>query len=164
MLPDNLVSQLSMDGVSRLFSIQVSDDGKADQGDVSQQVEKLVTDKLVREAQLRIHDPRFIEDYGVLKGAASDQSTTFQVFDVRNKPESPRRPDLTEIRFGGEVQLNLLAADGVVLEINDVCRPRRGGGVNTGYLVPLPYFNRFANQDVAAEIVLLKDPGFLDLL
>src|SRR5881296_1757180 len=64
---DDLVGQRRVDGMPGLFGEEVPDDGIPDQRDVPQQVEQLVADELVREAQAGVDDPGLVQHDRVLE-------------------------------------------------------------------------------------------------
>ena len=84
--------------------------GPAEQREVADEIEDLVADELVAEAQRAREDAGVVEDDGVVQAAAARQSPRAQLRDLAREAEGPRRSDARREFLGPEREGQLLAA------------------------------------------------------
>ena len=105
----NLLDEARVQRVAGPVRGDLADDRTADQGEVADQVEDLVADELVAEAERSVHDAAVVEDDAVLDRAAARQAGRAQLLDVVHEAERARRRDLLEEVVVMEVELRATA-------------------------------------------------------
>ena len=78
-----------VEGMARLFSHDVSQDGHPEQGKIPYTIQDFMTDKLIRISEaVRVDDIVFIHDQDIVKGPPLGQPVVFHQFVFFQKPES----------------------------------------------------------------------------
>src|SRR6266849_9808623 len=115
---DHLRHEARMEGVPGPMRGDLASDRTADQREVAQQIEDLMTDEFVAEAERPVDHGVVVEHDAVLDGPASRQARGAKLLDVADESERSRRRDLAEEIVVVIVELVGLPADGRMVEID----------------------------------------------
>src|SRR5581483_3038886 len=124
----DLLHETRMHRVAGLRGRDLADDRPPDEREITEQVEDLVANELIAEAELAVHDTLIIEHDAVFDRPAARQTGSAKLLDIAHETEGARRCDLLQEVVVIEVELHRLAADDrmveidLVLENQPVCR------------------------------------------
>ena len=104
--------QRGVHGVSGALGDDVAEDVMAGEGEVADEVEDLVADELIAEAQVAVEDAVAGEDDDAFFGGAADEAHVAQLLFVFAPAEGAGGGDFALVGAGGEVDGVSLAADG----------------------------------------------------
>src|SRR5438132_14281450 len=93
-------------------------DRSSDQREVAEEIEDLVADEFVAEAERPIDDRVVVEDDAVLHSSTARESGGAKLFDLAHKSERPRGSDLAQEVVVVVVELVALLPDHRMIEIN----------------------------------------------
>src|SRR5205823_7963373 len=161
-LAQHLLDEARVQGVAGADRGDLADDGAADQGEVADEVEHLVADELVAEAQRSVHHAALVEDDAVLDRAAARQAGRAQLVDVLEEAVRARRRDLLEEAVVLVVKVERLPPDAGVLEVDLVLDDEAVGGNDADALLAVDDFDRLRNAQDRDLGVELADAGGVD--
>ena len=116
-------------------NLEVAPDRRSEQGEIADGVERLVADRLVREAEVRVHRAVFVEDDAVVDRPAQTQSGPLHLLDVHLPAEGPRRRQAALEAARVDIDLQPLASHGAAFEVDRVVQAQAGVGRCTQPLV-----------------------------
>ena len=136
-------------------------DRPAQQIQVAQQVEDLVADQLVGEAERRVDDALLADQDAVVQPAAVGQPHRFEGLDLLEKAERPRRPDLCTIARGVAVNVAEFLFPDRRRVFQAVVDFEVGSRLDTQQFLPFADLIRAVHCPRSDLFVLLDDAGTL---
>src|SRR5206468_4071493 len=145
-----LCDEARVQRVSRAIGNQAAQHRLADQGEISEQVEGLVPNKLVGETKRGIvQHTGFRKHNRVLERSAPDQTTGLKLFHVMIKTECARRRNGFSVIRSGQLNFDTLLSDERVWKIDVILNAKGIGGVDAQRFLALPEHERLRNPDVS---------------
>jgi len=151
-------------GVSGAVGFDVAEDALAEEGEVADEVEDLVADEFVREAQRRVVDAVVGEHDAVLTRRAAYESHVEHGALLLEEAEGARGRNLFDIGAVGELDAQSLAADERMREIDGVTDGVAVGRIYGDELVAFTQFVRAQDLEVGALAALLTETNAGDHL
>src|SRR5215472_2810169 len=139
-----------MQGVTRFMSLDPGQQRQASQGQVTDQVQRLVTTELVGKAQRAIHDAVVSKHNGIFERSAADEAHGAQRLDVPLEAERPRPRQQMAESVGANDHFHFLLADQRVREIHIAADAKLLGWINADPSVAFANFQRLQHLQITA--------------
>src|SRR5215469_5874113 len=156
--------ELRMQGVTRFMGLDPGQQRQASQGQITDQVQRLVTTELVGKAQRAIHDAVVSKDNGVFERSTADEAHAAQRLDVPLEAERPRPRQQMAESVGANDHFHFLLADQRVREIHVAADAKLLGWINTDPSVAFTDFERLQNLQITALTAQLAQARLLEHL
>ncbi len=143
------LDQRDVHGVTGRVRLDQAHEGSPQGGQVAHEVQHLVADRLVLEAQGLVQGPFGAEDHRVVQAAAEGEALGAHELDVPVHAEGPGGAQLPAELLRGQGQLAGLPADGGMVEVDGVAQPQPRIGGDLHPLAALPHFDRTEDPDDA---------------
>src|SRR5580698_6873335 len=143
--------------VSSAVGFDVAEDTLAEQGQIADQVEDLVADELILEAQRRVVDALAGEYHAVLARSATDEAHVQHRVLLLEEAEGSGGGDLADVAAVGKLNLEGFATDQRVREVDGVAHRVAFCRIDPDKLVALLQLVRAQDLQVDAFAALLAD-------
>ncbi len=151
----------SVHEVAGALGDDVAFDAAAGEGEIADEVENLVADVLVAEAERAVLRAFGAEDDGVFRAGAADEAHVAEALLVGLVAEGAGGCDESAVGFGGEINAGFLLADGGG-ELDGVVDAVALAGVDADELVAFADFDGLEDADGLAAAALGADAGALE--
>src|ERR1051326_8036000 len=145
------LDEAGVEGVSAAGCDDLADDGASAEGKGADEIEHLVAHELVAVAKRAVHDAAVVEDDRVFDRAAARQAGGAHLLDVFHEAERARRGDLLEEAVVVEVEVNGLASDHRMIEVDFVFDAEAIGGIDAGALGAVDDLDRLPGAEGPAR-------------
>src|SRR3954447_3261982 len=115
---EDLLHEAGVERVAGLRGADLADDRAADEREIAQQIEDLVADELVAEAEVAADHAFVVEHDAVLDRAAAGEAGSAHLLDIAQEAKRAGRRDFLEETVVVEVELQRLPSDDRVAEID----------------------------------------------
>src|SRR4051794_38663156 len=138
---EHLLDEARVQCVTGLRGADLADDRTADECEIAEQIENLVAHELVAEAELAAHDALVVEHDAVIDRAAARETGSAELLNVAHEAERAGGGDLLEEAVVIEVELERLAADARMVEIDLVLENQAIRRGNADAFVAVDHFD-----------------------
>ena len=156
--------KLGVERVAGFASFDAAEEGKADEGEVADEIESFVAAEFVGIAEGAVHHAVFGEDDGVIERAAADQAHGAERLDIGFEAEGAGPGKNLAERVGIDEEFDLLLADEGMRKVDVTTDAKFVGGIDADAATVFDDFDRFEDAEVAAFAAKAAEAGLVQEL